>query len=138
MAKLNPKEAAEVIRPMLETSHVPLTPEQRYAAAFYDAVCRELNLESNHNNVAHVSSLLDKAGVEVPTGDSYPRMLTTHDTRNRVVAQVWPDNHPTRAGQEVVLSSKEEEDFYHTSNGRGIDQHDMDAWAAAEQTTATA
>lgn len=130
--QMTAKAAAEAIRPMLKSTPVPVSAEDRHHRRWLEQVCKALSLAPSYDNTVLVQHLLDEKGISGPAADEYPKMLTERDDRNRLVAKRWPDNHPTRADTDVVFASKEEEDFYNAHQQKGVDQHDMDMWAQAE------
>lgn len=130
--KLDPKSAANKIRPLMKTTPPPFSPEDRHALAFAEQVCTELKLEPSAANVAYVGNLMAKANIEQYVAQPYPFMLSERDDRNRLVARKWPENHPTRAGLPIVFASPEEWAFFQANGSKGIDQADMDAWAGLE------
>jgi hypothetical protein len=107
---MDAKGAADALRDAWKKDPPPApSPDERHNLTFLEAVCKELGVEPTMENVTHVAHLMGKHHIGQHRPDEYPKMLTTKDERGRVVAATYPDDHPTKAGQDVVFANAEEE-----------------------------
>ena len=103
MVALDPKSAAERILPLLRADPT---------ADLTNTVCRHLDLEPTPDNLVHVARLMAKAGIEHYHPIPYPKTHVVRNERGKLVAAVWPANHP-KAGLPVIFEDEAEEAAYH-------------------------
>jgi hypothetical protein len=109
MAKVNPQEAADAVRPLLKDD--PWPPGDPHRDHYFEAVCAALEVLPIHDNVAHVVALMEKAGVEPDDNWLYPKAHNVKNKHGKLVPAKYPDGHP-KAGQDVVFATPEEEAEY--------------------------
>jgi hypothetical protein len=114
--KLDPKAAAEAIRPLLVKYPVPATEDEERIQSYIMEVCKHLGLEPTPLNFSHVTMLLARANIERHDASEYPKALNKRDRNRRMVPVTYPDDHP-KAGQDVVFENEAEETAYHAAMG---------------------
>jgi hypothetical protein len=132
MPDLDPKAAADAIRPAWAKEAPPVSAEEQHVIAYLTEVCKWLGVEPTPINIAHAQMLLTKADIGKHRADEYPKMLNAKDKFNRTVPLYWRDDHPTRANTPIIFETAEEEEFYNANDGKALSQEELDSHGEVE------
>jgi hypothetical protein len=107
MTRLDPKAAAERLRPLLITEPAPVHTE-----AYITEVCEHLGLEPTPLNLSHVTRLLVLADIGEHRASQYPKALNVRNEYGKMVPALYPHGHP-KSGTPVVFEDEAAEAAYH-------------------------